>query len=49
MTYMVFMAEVVKMSVLYWPEVLIQELLLSQLNSSLAQRENRPSIAMEEA
>jgi hypothetical protein len=43
------MTEVVKMSILYWPEILMQELVLSQSVSSLAQSKNRPSIVMEEA
>jgi hypothetical protein len=49
MTCTEFMTEVVKKSKLYWPEILMQELVLSQLIISLAQRENRPSLIMEEA
>jgi hypothetical protein len=37
------------MSILYWPEILMQELAHSQSLCSLTQRENRPSIIMEEA
>jgi hypothetical protein len=43
------MTEVVKMIILYWLEILMQELVLSQLIRSLDQRENRPLTTMEDA
>jgi hypothetical protein len=49
MTYKEFMTEVVKMSILYWPEILMQKLVLSQLIRSLDQGANRPSMVTEEA
>jgi hypothetical protein len=39
----------VKVTVSYWQEILMQELVLSQLISALDQRENRPSVIMEES
>jgi hypothetical protein len=48
MSYKEFMTKVVKISILYWPEILMQEFMLSELISSLDQREKPPSIIMEE-
>jgi len=48
MRYKQFVTKSVKMIILYLPEMLMQELVLSPLISTLDQRQNKPSIIMEE-
>jgi hypothetical protein len=48
MNYKQLVTKSIKITILYWPKILMQELVLSQLISTLDMREKKTSITMED-